>query len=223
MTKTLFYISGLLFLNSCSVLETRFYSAPVDHSKPVQKSSKVQTGKLNPRMNRFDQMSMPKEFEDSVDNTVINLSLDNEYKRAIVGPPFIPLFPFKSGYGHPDNKKAVREEEKDTYLVLHLSIKTGISDKVFFVPDSFYIKRSDQSIAKTVSVEGYAGGQAIECKYSNGWTSYIIRFEPGVHVKDLPELYLTSLKINGKQFREHPIRFIIGKRSFYSALISING
>lgn len=206
----------------CAVLETRFYSKPEEHGEHYSGKSKINDGRTNQGLRSFENTLMPATFIDSLEGTVVEIRLKNEYTQVILGPPLIPIFPFKSGYGHPDNKKNILPDEKDDQLIVELTIKPG-NNEVSFIPSFFFIKKqttsdTDIKVASISNVQDLT--LPVKCKYSQTWS---IVFSQGVHVKELPRIFLTSLKVNDKQFYPNGIPFKIGKKSFYAPLSSING
>ena len=91
---------------------------------------------------------MPNEFEDSLDHTIVTLSLENSYSTGSVGVPLVPFIPVKSGYGHPENKKMVTENEKDDKLVLHLMLTINNGDSVTLTPGNFLIKKRGKMVGE---------------------------------------------------------------------------
>ena len=184
---------------------------------------------MNPGYEKFENRILPNEFEDSLDHTIITLSLENGYTTGKVGVPLIPFIPVQSGYGHPENKKMVTENEKDDKLVLHLLLTIQNGDIVTFMPGNFIIKKRGKVAgeAKPFHVSVDASDiddtlKSFEYRSENG----VIRkridiyFSPAVHVEDLPLVFLSSLKINGKDFHATGIPFKAGKKKFYSAFVS---
>ena len=229
--KLLYSISFLLaFLSACSVATTIHFSEPEHHVKPPPKSEVNISRPVNPRLQKFEarESDLRNVFEDTISNTTVSLWLENTYTSSRVGIPVIPVVPFSSGYGHPENKKAVSEEEKDDKVVVELMFYVKGTDVVNFVPDRFYIKKraGDKTQSWPFKITGTGLGDTLsnhaEYRLVSGMGSerITIYFSPGVHVEDLPIIYLTSLQVNGKDFYPDGIPFKSGKKRFYSAFVS---
>ncbi|UEG49612.1 hypothetical protein LK994_13300 [Ferruginibacter lapsinanis] len=228
------YMTGIfpILLYSCSVVETRHFSQPLVNVQNISKQNKSTYYRINPRLNRFDNKQMPSTFEDSLDNTIISISLENEFTSAIIGPPFIPIIPHKVGYGYPDDKKHPMGNEKDDKIIMNITVIAKGNDIISFTPSSFSIKKSNGSSANAISFFEAGSSNQIKAEQSVQFSSsdnkverktWKIVFTPGIHVNDLPTIFLNSLKINNKDFHTEGIAFSHGKRSFYSPFISING
>ncbi|MEI6190479.1 MAG: hypothetical protein WCP61_08670 [Chitinophagia bacterium] len=209
----------LSILTSCSVYETRIYSEPIDHLRPVNNNS--ERYRVNTGLKRFEEGEIPIEFIDSLDGTVISVQLKNEYRKGMIGPVLIPIIPHKYGYGYPQSKKIV-EDEDATRITMELNIHSRSTDVVSFIPSQFTIVNTQKSVVSSlVSVLGISDiTQAVQCSGNKTWKFV---FMPGIRVEGLPKVNLRSLKINGQDFHPEGIQFKAGKKSFYSALVGTNG
>jgi len=209
----------------CSVYKKRFYSEPVYHAEKSLFYSELNERKINPRFEKFEKAPLPSAFIDSISGTVILVRLKNEYQLNRIGPLFFPFIQFKTGYGCPQSRHKIFEEENDSHLIVELSIRKGLGDQVSFIPTQFQIQiRKQQSktyLSKVVSMEGINElSEKIACGEEKTWK---LVFKPGVHVKELPTIFLNSLMVNGQFFHPEGIHFKIGTKSFYSPMVSVNG
>ena len=206
-------------LSSCSVYETRIYSEPVDHLRPV--NSNTERYRVNTRLKRFEEGEIPVEFIDSLDGTVVSVQLKNEYRKGMMGPVLIPMIPQKYGYGYPQSKK-IHVDEDTSRITMELSIRSGNTDAVSFIPAQFNIVNTQKSIVSSLlSGTGISDiSQPIQCTGNHVWK---LLFTPGIRVEGLPRVNLRSLKINGQDFHPEGIQFKAGKKSFYSAIVNTNG
>jgi len=206
-------------LSSCSVYETRIYSEPVDHLRPV--NNNTERYRVNTRLKRFEEGEIPVEFIDSLDGTVVSVQLKNEYRKGMMGPVLIPMIPQKYGYGYPQSKK-IHVDEDASRITMELTIRSGNTDAVSFIPAQFNIVNTQKSVVSSLlSGTGISDiSQPIQCTGNHVWK---LVFTPGIRVEGMPRVNLRSLKINGQDFHPEGIQFKIGKKSFYSAIVNTNG
>jgi hypothetical protein len=222
-----FFAAMFLLLSGCSVAEIKHFSQPEQHLKTPLKSAK-RDDLVNRRYQKFENKTLPNEFEDSLDHTTITLSLENGYTTGSVGIPLVPFMPIKSGYGHPENKKMVTENESDDKVVLHLMLTIYNEDSVTLNPGDFLIKKrgKEPGEVKPFRIDNILGSSATLSNFTYKAEGQVIRermdvfFSGAVHVEDLPVVFLSSLMINGKAFYPNGIPFKAGKKKFYSAFVS---
>jgi hypothetical protein len=196
------------------------FSEPETHARDYY--DKLKTHNYSSR--DFNTSYVASTFIDSIGHTVITIELKNEYNKGVIGPPLIPLIPHKTGYGHPDDKKKPLPGEMDDHLIMDFRIKLAEYDSFSFTPDSFYIvlTAKQNAQAKVTSVTNAINiTQTIrssDTARKNNFVLWEIEFSPGVHVEDLPKLFITSLRINNTPFHPEGIQFKRGKKSHYSPL-----
>lgn len=209
----------LLGTSSCSVYEKRIYSEPIDHLQANTKNTTIY--RINHRLQTFEQAEIATTFVDSISKTVVSITLNNEYRKGLIGPALIPLIPIYTGYGyaHKINKS---KDENGSQLIMELTISPGKNDIVSFVPSFFSIyKKRSKDFAKLVAVDDIKVlSDIVYCKEKHTWK---LVFNPGVRAAELPRVDLRSLKINNQEFHPEGIFFKIGRKSFYSPLVLANG
>jgi hypothetical protein len=177
--------------------------------------------RINTKLKRFEEGEIPIEFIDSLDGTVISVKLKNEYRKGMIGPVLIPLIPQKYGYGYPQSKK-LHVDEDASRITMELTIRSGNTDIVSFIPAQFNIVNTHNKIVSSLIAASdiHDISQVVQCTNMHVWK---LVFTPGIRVEGLPMVDLRSLKINGQDFHPEGIQFKAGKKSFYSALVGTNG
>lgn len=219
LTHRLIWIA-LISCTGCSMYSRRFYSEPEFCAVNAADSNNLK--KSFYKYDRFITRPLPQVFRDSLGGTTVSVRIYNEYEFFKFGPPFIPLIPGREGYGYSPDKMNQADSNQLKKVIVELEIIPGMEDSVMLDPFSFFMVSRKTSIKSTpVSVNGLSGPHPmIYCKERSSWK---ITFEPGMRAQDKPLFFPESLQINGKPFHPDGIPFRLGKKSFYGAIISVNG
>jgi hypothetical protein len=167
-------------------------------------------------------MGLPEVFRDSQPGMLLKIWIDNGYEKARFGPPIIPIFGTVTGYGFSNNNRTKKDSTQLRKVSLHLEIAHYGPDSLTFDPFAFYIISRRTGIKSfPIAVDSFFSlSGPIRC---NGKCSWQIDFSPGVQVQDMPEVHLPTLNHGNRALYPDGIPFKIGKKSFYAAIIPVNG